>query len=231
MTRGARVLLAGGAALAALGAVVWGGPSILRHVAFFRVRQVELIGVKYLAPDSVLAGLGLSAAANLFDDAGAIERRATDLPGVVNARVERRLPGTLRVTLVERVPIAFAPGPDRLVALDADGRPLPYDPAASGLDLPVMPRPDTLLLRTLAVVRFTDSTLFREVGTARRMAAGSAALVLEVNGGRVLFGGVPSADDIRVVGAVRRHLAQTGRPYRELDTRYEGWVVVRRSTT
>lgn len=216
-------------ALVALVLVVgaWAGPVSLRRVSFFRVRQVELIGVKYLAPDSVLAAMALPRAANLFDDAAAIEGRAATLPGVVSARVERRLPGTLRVSIVEQVPVAFSPGPDRLVAMDGDGRPLPYNPAATGLDLPVVVRPDTLLLRSLAVVRTTDSTVFRDVDGAHRTSRGG--VVLELGGRRVVLDGVPAPEDVRAVSAVRRHLGQSGRPYCELDTRYEGWVVVRRS--
>ena len=229
MTRRQRIALAGVVAVAALAAVVWGGPVLLSRMSFFRVRQVELIGVKYLAPDSVLSRLGLSRTANLFDDAGVIERRAADLPGVVSATVERRLPGTLRVTVVEQVPVAFAPGADRLVAMDGDGKTLPYDAATSGLDLPVMAWPDSLLLRTLAVVRSTDSTLFRDVDGVRRATGGG--LVLELGGRRLLLEGVPAPEDVRAVSAVRRHLAQSGRTYRELDARYEGWVVVRRSRT
>lgn len=229
MTARSRIMLAGAGAVLALATIVWGGPVLLRHAAFFRVRQVELIGVKYLPPSAVLAGLGLSPTANVFDNVGALERRTEGVAGVVSARVERRLPGTLRVTLVEQVPVAFTPGPNRLVAMDGDGRSLPYDPAASGLDLPIVARADSLLFRTLAVVRSTDSTLFRDVDGARRVSPGSTQLVLEMTGRRLLLDGVPAPEDVRAVSAVRRHLAQTGRPYRELDARYEGWVVVRRS--
>src|SRR4051812_22500217 len=119
-------------------------PLLLRHIAFFRVRQVELVGVRYLAPDSVLAALKLRPGQNIFDDEDQIARRAESLGGVVMASVDPKLPGPLRVSILERIPVAFPPGPNRLVALDADGGPLPYDPAATGLDLPLIPRPDSI---------------------------------------------------------------------------------------
>jgi cell division protein FtsQ len=210
----------------------WAVPESLQRMSFFRVRQVELIGVRYLAPDSVLAHLGLSSTQNLFDDAGAIEARVAQIAGVVSAQVDRKLPGTLRVTIVEQMPVAFAPGAGRLVAMNGDGQALPYDPVESGLDLPMVARPDSLLLRALAVVRTTDSTVFRDVDGARRRSANRGNdVVLEMNGRRVLLDGVPTPDDVRTVSAVRRHLAQSGRSYRELDTRYQGWVVVRRGGT
>ena len=203
-------------------------PLALRHVGFFRLRQVELVGVRYLAPDSVLRALALRPDHNVFDDTGDIQGRAAGVAGVVSATVERRLPGTLRISVVERVPVAFTPEADRLVALDADGQRLPYDAAATGLDLPVVSRIDSLLVRTLSVVRLADSALFREIDGARRGPRGSIALDLGER--EVLLAGVPQVEEVRAVGAVRRHLASSGRPYRVLDARFDGWFVVRRAT-
>lgn len=217
------------AALAVLTGAVVGTPRLLRRMSFFRVRQVQLLGVRYLAQDSVLAALRLRPDQNVFDDTAALERRVAAMAGVVSARVDRRLPATLKVTVVERLPVAFAVGPDRLVPLDEEGRPLPYDPAATGLDLPVISRADSLLVRTLSVLRLADSTLFQDVDGARRGARGGVAL--ELGPRQVLLAGVPTAEEVVAIGAVRRHLAASGRRYAELDARFDGWVVVRRSPT
>lgn len=216
------VALAGGVL-----ALVLLGPVVLRRLGVFRVRRVELVGTRYLAPAQLVARLGLKPDQNLFDDARAIERRAEQVPGVVSARVERRLPGTLRIVVVERAPVAFAPGPHGLVALDAAGQSLPYDPAATGLDLPVVPRADSVVLGALARVRAADSTLYQEVETAEPGSHG--AVIVNLGHQRVLLRGVPPLDVVRAVAAVRRHLAATGRRYAELDARFSGWVVVRRS--
>jgi cell division septal protein FtsQ len=221
------LLLAAVASAGLLLASVVVGPRVLRRVSLFRVRRVELVGTRYLAPEQLVRRLGLRRDENLFDDTGAIERRAEQIAGVVSARVERRLPGTLRVLIVERAPIALAPGPDGLVALDQSGKPLPYDPAATGLDLPVVPRPDSLLLSALARVRAVDSTLYQEVQTAELGARGS--VILDIGKWRLLLDGVPSGDVVHAVTAVRRHLAAAGRVYTELDARFQGWVVVRQS--
>jgi len=203
------------------------GPLALRGLGAFRVRRIELVGTRYLAPERLVDRLGLKPDQNLFDDARVIERRAEQVPGVVSARVERRLPGTLRLVLVERAPVAFAPGPDGLVALDAEGETLPYDPAATALDVPVMPRADSVVLRALASVRAADSTLYQEVQTAERGPDG--AVVLTLGRQRMLLRAGPPAAVVQAVAAVRRQLAATGRPYAELDARFSGWVVVRRS--
>jgi cell division protein FtsQ len=214
-------------ALALLFAALAAGRLALRHLSFFQVRRVELVGTRYLSPESLVRGLGLRPDQNLFDDTGEIARRAEQVAGVVSARVERRLPGTLRVVVVERVPLAFAPGPNGLAAVDAEGRTLPYDPAATGLELPLVPGADSLVLGALGRVRATDSTLYQEVEAAQRGPAGS--VMLELGQRRVVLRGQPSLEDVQAVAAVRRQLAATGRPYAELDARFAGWVVARRS--
>ncbi|UCF41065.1 MAG: FtsQ-type POTRA domain-containing protein [Gemmatimonadota bacterium] len=201
-------------------------PRALRHVEFFRMRQVELIGLRYLAPDQVLATLNLGPVQHLFDPTDDIERRAEAIPGVVDVEVQRRLPGTLRFVFAEEVPVAFAPGAAGLVPLDGACRPLPYDPALTGFDLPLVQRVDTLVVRALALVRAADSSLFHEVDAARRGAGG--AVVLELGGRSVLLPAVPTRSDIYAVGAVRDQLMRSGRPYQALDARFAGWVVVRR---
>lgn len=215
-----------GGVVAAVGLLWWLAPAVLRHLEFFQVRRVELVGLRYQSPESVLGALGLEPERNVFDATGGLARRAAALPGVERVRVERRPPGALRLVFVERLPVAFVPGPGGLVAVDADGAPLPYDPAATGLDLPLVRGTDTVLVRALAVVRVTDSTLFQEVDAARR--GPHDTVILELERQEVLLRGIPTAFDIRAVETVRQHLAETGRPFDVLDARFEGWVVVRR---
>jgi len=220
-----RWALAAGAA--GLVSAFWLLPLALRQVPFFRVRQVEVVGARFLAPESVLVALELRPRRHLFDDNDEVAKRAAALPGVVEARVERRLPGTLRVALVQREPVAFAPGANGLIALDAEGAPLPYDPAATGLGLPLVPRPDSLVVQALWVVRATDSSLFGQVQAAHRAVGG--AVVLDLAGQQIVLAGVPTAREIRAVGAVRRHLAETGRRAAQLDARFAGRIIARRS--
>lgn len=217
--------MAGATALA----VVMGGVWLLPRLPFFRVRQLEIEGVRYLAPEQVVLGLGLASRQSLFERLGPIERRVEQMAGVLEARVSRRLPATLRVRVVEEVPVAFAPGPAGLVALDAEGRPLPYDPAVTGIDLPVIPRSDRALLAVLARVQVADSALYRDVEAARR--GPRQTVILELGDRRVMVRMGATSEDIEAVGAVRRHLAAGSRGYGELDARFAGWVVVRRNRT
>lgn len=217
--RGRLALLAAGLA------VLVSAPWWLRAVPFFEVRRVELVGVRYLPPERVLEALGLAERQPLFAPLGDAEDRVRAVPGVVSAEVDRRLPATIRVTVVERPPVAFASGPGGMVPLDCDARPLPYDPAATGMSLPLVTAADERLTRALCVVRAADSTLYREVELARR--DGAHDLTLELEDQRVRLRGVPTTDEILAVVTVRRHLAANGPAMRELDARFAGGVIAR----
>lgn len=208
-----------------LGAFVWNfSPRLLRKVDFFRVRRVEVIGLEYLGRDEVLRGLSLSRSASVFDDIAPIERRARAIPGVVEAEVSRRLPGTIRVEIREIPPVALVPGPDGLAAMDASGRLLPFDPSVSAPDLPLAGRADSLTARLLGEVRAADPALFAQVGSAER---DGPWVVLRVARRRLVFRPDASMETIRAVTAVAQDLARLRRPWRELDGRWAGQVIVR----
>jgi len=210
-----------------VGLALWFGlPPLLRGLAFFRVRQVEIAGLQYLDPAKVIAALKLSPKASVFDDPAPLRRRVYAMPGVNAAEVGRRLPGTLEVELVEAPPVALASRGDGLALLDARGRVLPFDPLRSAPDLPVAANGDAVVTGVLARVRDSDPDLFARIGAAWRV---GPDVVLEVGGRRLWFGAQVSAEDIRAVMAVEQALARSGRAYQELDGRFAGQVIVRRT--
>lgn len=210
---------------AVLGLGVWAfAPRYLRKLEFFRVRRVELIGVEYLGQDEVLRGLGLARKASVFDDLAPIERRAKAIPGVLEAEVSRRLPGTLRVEVREVPPVALVPGRDGLVAMDASGRLLPFDPSVAAPDLPLAARSDSLVGRLLGQVRAADPALFGQISSAHR---DGASVILAVARRRLVFRPDASVETIRAVTAVAQDLARLKRDWRELDGRWAGQVIVR----
>ncbi|HET7791081.1 MAG TPA: FtsQ-type POTRA domain-containing protein [Gemmatimonadales bacterium] len=216
-----------GSALVAIGGLGWfAGPLLARRLAFFRVRQIELVGVRYLSPDAVIAALRLPPEASVFDDTRVLADRVKGLPGVAEARVVRRLPGALQVVVREAVPAAFVPGARGLEVVDAAGRALPFDPTRAGLDLPVAATADSAVVGTLALVESVDPTLYQDVTAARRTARGD--VLLEIGARRVLLARDAGPEVIRAVVLVAQDLAAKSRPYAELDARFAGQVVVRR---
>jgi cell division protein FtsQ len=220
-----RVAIAAGIVLA--GASPWWGPLVLRRFAFFEVRRIEVVGARYLPPAEIAGALGLRSRASVWSDLGGLERRVASLGGIASVRVSRRLPATLRVEVTEVEPVAMAAGPSGMVAVGADGRPLPYDPATAPVDAPVMERASAPLVAALAAVASADPALFADVAAARSVGGVGGGVVLELDNGRLLLGTPVDPAVVRAMAAVRRDLASRGRAWQELDGRFQGWVVVR----
>jgi len=217
------------AAGAAAAVAVWiAGPRLLRDVAQFRVREVEVLGARQLPPRAVAAALRLRSGASVFDARAPLLERVRALPGVLEVRIERRPPGTLRIVVREAEPVAFVPGArgGGLVPVDARGTLLPFDPARTPLDLPIAVTADSNVLGVLALVQAVDAGLYQEITVARRLARGDVAL--ELGSRRVLIGRDAGPEVIQAVVLVAQDLAAKKRPYAELDARYAGQVVVRR---
>ena len=220
-----RVLLWAGASMTVM--VLWmAAPLALRRVAFFRVRQVELVGIRYLDADAVLAALRLSPHASVFDDTRVLAERLRGLDGVADASVSRRPPGSLKVIVREIEPVALvANGRGALTPVDADGRQMPFDLAT--LDLPVVQVADSGVVGVLARVQAFDPALFQAIDAARRTEMPRGVL-LELGTHRVLLNRDAGPEVIQAVVLVARDLAAKARPYTELDARFAGQVVVRR---
>jgi len=222
-----RLLLVAVAILAAV--LLWvGTPRVLRRLAFFRVRQLELVGIRHLAPDVVIAALRLRPNASVFDDPDPLATRVRALRGVADARVVRRLPGALKVIVREVEPVALVPGAAGLMAVDAEGQALPFEPARSGLDLPVSASGDTALVGLLARIRAVDPALFEDISSVRSWGGTRRDAVLELGARRVLVARDAGPEVIEAVVQVAQDLAARGRAYAELDARYAGQVIVRR---
>lgn len=222
----------GGSGLVALSWV--GAPVALRQVAVFRVRQIELVGIRNLAPDAVIAALRLEPQSSVFTDTRLLAHRVRGLAGVADARVVRRLPAALLVEVREVEPAALAPPAGRggLVAVDAAGRPLPFDPARTGLDLPIAATRDSGVIGVLAVIQSVDPALFQAITSARAAKqGGNGGVILELGSHRVLIARDAGPEVIRAVVQVAQDLSAKGRSYRELDARFAGQVVVRRKAT
>jgi cell division protein FtsQ len=155
---------------ATLAAMPWWVPPALSRLAFFHVRRIEIDGARYTPASDVLARLRVDTTWSVWTDLAALRRRVESHPLVASARVQRRLPGTLRVTITERMPIALAPTRDGVAVLGVDGRALPIDPSrVGGVDVPVVSSADPAMLRALAELRAESPALFARVSEVRRV--------------------------------------------------------------
>lgn len=114
-------------------------PEFLAESDFFRVEEIRLEGERYLGEAEVERLLAIGSTSSVWDDLDALASRVRRHALVEDARVRRRLPGTLVVEIQERIPVALLATP-ALVPVDRDGRILPIDPAHARLDLPLLER-------------------------------------------------------------------------------------------
>ncbi len=203
----------------------WWGRTALRQLAYFKVQRVEIEGARYVIPDQVVSRLRLDSTSSVWDAAGEYERRVAEHPGVRTVRITRRLPGTLVVSITEVPPVGLAPSGSGLAAFDSAGHPLPIDPTAVDVDLPVLATRDTTVLRLLGELRQRVPQLYARVDEVRR--GPRREVVLRTDGATVLA--APDADAARLADVllVEADLARRGLRAQELDLRYRDQVVAR----
>ncbi len=217
----ARMIVAG-VAVAAVIAVAVVVPGVVRRLNFFRVRQIEVVGVRYLDESDVVQRLGLRHNASVLDKLAPVRAAATAIPGVLSASVERVLPGTLRVTVREAAPIALAATPDRLMLMDSVGHLLPFDPTRAPASLPISVR-DSGVAALLARLRRADDSLYRAIESVR---VDKGDVVLDVGSRRIRLR--PEANDsiLQSVTAVINYLSSKAIAWREIDARYHDRIFV-----
>ena len=183
----------------------------------------DVLVARYLEAASVAAALELPAGASIFDPTGPLARRVRALPGVLDAEVGRRLPGTLRIRVRETEPIALARSGNRLVLVDEAGTVLPFDPASPAADLPLAAA-DSVVTGVLARIRDAEPELF---GRIQRAARYRSDVVVDLDRGRFFLRGGAGPDDIQALTLVAGLLDREGRSWRELDGRFPPRIVVR----
>ena len=91
-----RLALIGIAGLLVVSSPLW-APLLMRRMAFFRVRRIEIMGARYAAPSDILARMHVDTSASVWDPTGPLTKRVAANPEIEHAEVRRKLPGTLVV--------------------------------------------------------------------------------------------------------------------------------------
>ena len=205
--------------------IPWSGPALLRNLVFFRVRKVEIRGAVYLTPAEVLAKLRVDSNANVWDNSAPLAARLMTHPQIRSVSVTRKLPGTLVVRVEENLPVALVPNAKGFAVIDGRGQPLPIDPAATKLDLPILAARDTAIARLLAELRIGYPTLFARVSEVRRQ--GRNELLVRLPAVRIRALSTLTADRLAEITAVEDDLARRHLAVAELDLRYRDQVIAR----
>lgn len=212
------------ALLFALTSPLWARP-LLTRMDFFRVRRIEVRNARYTPPDDIRKRLGIDTTFSIWNDLEPLKRRVAEHRQVSGVRISRRFPSTLVVTVEEFQPVALVPARSGLQAYDATGRGLPLDPSRTPVDVPVLERADTALLRFLGQLQTVNRDLFARVNVVRRVARDDLELNLVTVSVRV-------RPDIGVerlaqISSVEAELARRHARPRELDFRFRDQVIAR----
>lgn len=214
--------------LAVVSSPFW-GRALLRSMDFFRVRRVEIEGLRYATPDEIVSRLRVDTLASVWDNVGPLEARVAEHAQVRAVRIKRKLPGTLVVVVTENPPVALVSTPRGLIVTDADGDSLPVDPTRMDVDLPILARKDFLLLRLLAETQAEEPALFARVSEVRRVGRGE--VVFELPEFRILADSAVNAARLAEVLPVELDATRRSWRPRELDLRFRDQVIVRLQQT
>jgi len=139
--------------LALIGLIAWGGYRGINHLFLgnekYKLQEIDLETNGHLDHSRLVQITGIDLEASIFAiDVSDLTDQLRALPEVVDCNVERRLPGTLKVTITERVPVVWLectelgyPGrQDGGILADKDGITFPCEGNMweSSRDLPVI---------------------------------------------------------------------------------------------
>ena len=202
------------------------GPRALRHLAFFRVRKIEVNGLRYTPAGDVLARLKVDTTRSVWDPLAPLASRVMEHPQVESAYVSRKLPGTLVVDVIERRPVALVPIGAELRAVDERGVTLPLDPSRTPVDAPVVTAPRAAAVyHLLGQMQREAPSLYARISSIRP--SGSDELLVQVADVPVRTMTSVTLARLSDIEPVERDLARRQLRAAELDLRYRDQVIAR----
>jgi len=198
----------------------------------FRISEVDTqIEGREIARSEVLARAHIDAGENIWlIGAHAAARRIETIPYVLDARVERRLPAPVAITVTQRTPVACL-GARSPLTIDATLRVLADGCARPGLvriDAPLPPaRPGATIDDTNLAALVRDAAMLASAGLTLRSVgrdAFGALVAVDATGLQLLFGDdADLAAKVALVGPIRQ---AAKRPLRSVDLRAPATPVV-----
>jgi len=150
---------------------------------YFNIKTIEIEGAKYVDREALLVQGGIAPGVNIFDvDLTTVSAKLENHPWVAEAKVTRKLPGHVTMTVVEHQPAAIVMDEGNFLLLDANGAFFkelePHDPVneifkrlplMSGLTRPLLESGDDAA-QGLAREAIAVSHLWMEMGLHERVA-------------------------------------------------------------
>lgn len=167
------------------------------------VTRDEVVGVAQIQPGTPLLQI----------DTDAVADRVAGIRRVASARVQREYPSTLRITVVERVPVVVKDYPDGPHLFDRDGVDFATAPPPPGLPYIEVDNPGPTDPPTMAALDVMTALRPEVVAQVSRIAAPSvASITLTLNDGRTVVWGTTDRTDEKAE-KLAALLTQPGRVY------------------
>jgi len=187
---------------------------VLYFTPAMSVRSIVIDGIQAVSRAEVLAAVAVRPHTPLLQvDTEKVADRVASIRRVASVRVQREYPSSLRVTIVERVPIAVKDYPDGSHLFDRDGVDFATAPPPPGLPYIDVDNPGPSDPPTKAALGVLTSLRPEVAGQVGRVAAPSvSSITLTLTDGRVVVWGSSDRTDEKA-GKLAALLTQPGHAY------------------
>jgi cell division protein FtsQ len=187
---------------------------LLYFTPIMAARNIVVVGLGAVTQDEVIAAAAVSPGTPLLQvDTDAVAERVAAIRRVASARVQRQYPSTLRVTVIERVPVVVKDYPDGPHLFDKDGVDFATAPPPAGVPYLDTDHPGPSDPPTKAALQVMTALRPEVAGLVGRIAAPSvASITLTLIDGRTVVWGTTDRTEEKAVklGAL---LTQPGQTY------------------
>ncbi|MDT5259872.1 MAG: cell division protein FtsQ [Mycobacterium sp.] len=187
---------------------------VLYFTPAMSARNIVVTGIGAVTREEVLDAAQVRPGTPLLQiNTNQVADRVAAIRRVASARVQRQYPSALRITIVERVPVAVKDFPDGPHLFDRDGVDFATAPPPPGLPYIDVANPGPSDPATKAALQVLTALRPEVVGQVGRIAAPSvASITLNLNDGRVVIWGTTDRTEEKAE-KLAALLTQPGRTY------------------
>ena len=199
---------------AVIAVLVVGLGLLLYFTPIMSARSLVVTGLGAVTQDEIVAAAGVPSGTPLLQvDTDAVAERVAEIRRIASARVQRQYPSTLRVTVVERIPIVVRDYPDGVHLFDRDGVDFATAPPPPGVPYLDTENPGPADPATKAALQVMTSLRPEVAGQVGRVSAPSvAAITLTLIDGRVVVWGTTDRTEEKAL-KLAALLTQPGQTY------------------
>jgi cell division protein FtsQ len=170
---------------------------VLYFTPLMSVRGLEIDGLDAVPRDEVVAAVAVPTGTPLLQvDTDKVANRIATISRVASVRVQREYPSSLRVTVVERIPVAVKDMPDGTHLFDRDGVDFATAPPPPGVSYLDVENPGPSDPATKAALEVLTALRPEVAGQVGRIAAPSvASITLTLADGREVIWGTTDRTD------------------------------------